>query len=64
MIPLSLPHSSIGYFTTPSSFRSRVRVIVSVSTPILYPTTSLKCHGSIVDRANQTSRSTAKNRRS
>ena len=30
----------IGYFTTPSSFRSRVRVIVSVSTPILYPTTS------------------------
>ena len=40
MIPLSLPHSSIGYFTTPSSFRSRVRVIVSVSTPILYPTTS------------------------
>ena len=44
VIPLSLPHSSIGYFTTPSSFRSRVRVIASVSTPILYPCCYQKRH--------------------
>jgi chromosomal replication initiation ATPase DnaA len=39
-IPSSQPHSSTGCYTTPLSSRSRVRVIGSVSTPILYPTTS------------------------
>ena len=34
--------TAIGYFITPSSFRSRVRVIASVSTPILYPSTSIQ----------------------
>jgi IstB-like ATP binding protein len=39
-IPSSQPHSSTGCYTTPLSSRSRFRVIGSVSTAILYPTTS------------------------